>query len=56
MNRDELRAIFDEAISKTNDRTKRAQLSVVREYLTNPDFKSKLEAFVFEKTRKEIAR
>lgn len=47
-NPDDIRKGFNQAISKTSDPDTVAELEVCREYFTNPDFRAKLENFVWE--------
>jgi hypothetical protein len=52
----QVRACFDSAIANTTDPQQIARLEVCREYLTNPAFRSSLEATTFELCEQIIAK
>lgn len=47
----EARKIFDAAIAKTNNADAVAKIELVREFLTNPKFRARLEAHLWETRR-----
>ena len=48
MTTEEVRAKFDEAISQTTDKDEITKLEVMREYFTNPAFRTMIHNTVFE--------
>lgn len=54
MTTNEIRAEMNKAIEamhKQGDNDIVARMEVVREYLTNPEFKARLEAFIYKKNQ-----
>ena len=50
MTQEQVRALFNEAITAANDPEVVAHLEIAREYLTNEDFRSRLSNYVFRQT------
>lgn len=48
MTNEQAKAIFNKAIGTAKDADQVARLEVAREYFTNPDFRKKLEDYVWE--------
>jgi len=44
---EEIKNIFNQVIEEQEDKDTIANLEIVREYFTNPDFKAKLEEFTY---------
>ena len=49
----ELREIFNKVISEQSDPDAIAELEVCREFFTNPEFKSKLEEYIWTQNQKK---
>lgn len=54
MTNEEARKVFDSALSKIKDPEQVEKIELVREYFTNPEFRSNLEKFVYEVNSGEL--